>query len=75
MKKLITYDHSVTKLGHILVKRITVTMKDGEVSVVNHRHVISPGENTDGQNAETIRLAKLHHTPKIIAEYNAISTE
>ena len=70
LKKRIVYDHSITEWGHIQVRRITRIMEDGkEISKTYHRHVLSPGDNTDNQDERSKKIAKAVWTPKVIATY------
>ncbi len=70
--KEISYDHSITESGHIQVRKITRIMEDGkELSKSYHRHVVSPGDDTTGQDARTIKLAKAIHTKEVIVAYGA----
>lgn len=76
LEKKVSYDHSITEFGHVQVRRITRIMEDGkEISKSYHRHVISPGESTEGQDERTIELAKAVHTPEVIAAYQARMVE
>jgi len=40
-----------------------------------HRHVISPGDDTTGEPAETIAICNAVHTPEVIAAYQAFQQE
>lgn len=65
----ITYNHSVTKLGHIQVLRIT-TDKKGEK--LNHRYVLSPGNDITNKDKKSIAIARLLWTPEIIKLYKTL---
>ena len=72
--KQITYDHSITELGHIQVRRITRSMeKVGELWVEvgkqYHRHVVSPGDDFVNEDERTKKIAKVVHTAKVIKDY------
>jgi len=72
LKKQISYDHSITELGHIQIRKITRIMEDGkELSKSYHRHVVSPGDDASGQDERTQELIKVIHTPEVIAAYKA----
>ena len=73
LRKVISYDHSITELGHIQVRQITRIMEDGkELSKSYHRHVVNPGDDTTGEDEITIALAKVLHTKEVIKEYEAV---
>ena len=70
LEKKVTYDHSITETKHIQVRRITRIMEDGkEISKAYHRHVVSPGADTTGQDPMTTTLAKMLHTPEVVKTY------
>jgi len=70
LEKAISFDHSITELGHIQVRKIIRIMEDGkELSKTYRRHVISPGDNYDDQDERTKILAEVVHTPEVIAAY------
>ena len=72
LEKRITYDHSVTELGHIQVRQITRIMEDGkELSKAYHRHVLSPGDDTEGQDERSKKIAQTIWTPEVVAAYKA----
>ena len=73
LEKTISYDHGITEAGHIQVRQITRILEDGvEISKTYHRHVTSPGENTDDQDERTKKLAFVLHDKECIDSYNAI---
>jgi len=70
LEKKVTYDHSITELGHIQVRRITRIMEDGvEISKQYHRHVVSPGDDYSNEDERTKKIAQVVHTAKVIKEY------
>ena len=76
MEKKITHDHSITESGHIQVRQITRIMEDGkELGKSYHRHVVSPGDNTDSEDERTKKIASVIHTPEVIAEFNKLIEE
>jgi hypothetical protein len=57
---------------HVQVRTATVVEEDGvELSRSFHRHVVAPGEDTTGMDAEVIAICEAVHTPEIIAAYEA----
>ena len=73
LEKRISYDHSITELGHIQVRRITRIVEDGkELSKAYHRHVLSPGDSVKGQDERSKKIAKAIWTPKVIETYKAM---
>lgn len=69
---LVSYNHSVTKSGHIHVIQITKKMEEGkEIGVTYHRHVITPGDDFSREPAEIQKIARTVHTPEVIAAYAA----
>ncbi|TES88921.1 MAG: hypothetical protein E3J94_07100 [Desulfobacteraceae bacterium] len=76
LSKQISYDHTVTELGHIQVRQITRIMEDGkELSMSYHRHVISPGDDYSDQDERTQVLANAIHTPEVVKAYKAQITD
>jgi hypothetical protein len=72
IEKQISYDHSITELGHIQVRKIIRILEDGkEIAKTYHRHVVSPGDDVEGQDEITKKIAQAIHTPKVIAAYRA----
>ena len=57
---------------HVQVRTATVVLEDDvELSRSFHRHVVAPGEDTTGMDAEVIAICEAVHTPEIIAAYEA----
>ena len=72
LEKIISYDHSITELGHIQVRQITRIMEDGkEISKTYHRHALNLGDDIEGQDERTKKIAQAIWTPEIITAYKA----
>ena len=57
---------------HVQARTATVVKEDGvELSRSFHRHVVAPGEDTTGMDAEVIAICAAVHTPEVIAAYEA----
>lgn len=57
---------------HVQARTATVVKEDDvELSRSFHRHVVSPGEDTTGMDAEVIAICAVVHTPEVIAAYEA----
>ena len=57
---------------HVQARTATVVKEDDvELSRSFHRHVVAPGEDTTGMDAEVIAICEAGHTPEIIAAYEA----
>ncbi len=73
LKKQLSYDHSITELGHIQVRQITRIIEDGkEISKTYHRHVVSPGDAVGNEDERTKAIAGVVHTPTVIATFATI---
>lgn len=73
LEKNIFYDHSITELGHIQVRRITRIMEDGkEIGKTYHRHVLSPGDDVKNQDERSKKIAQAIWTPEVVAAYEAM---
>lgn len=76
LTKRISYDHSITELGHIQVRQIIRIMEDGkEISKAYHRHVLSPGDLVEGQDERSKMIAQAIWTPKVIEAYKTMIAE
>ena len=54
IEKIITYDHQVTVMGDIHVRRVTRIMEDGvEISKTYHRHVVHPQDDVSNEDERT----------------------
>ena len=70
LKKTISYDHSITELGHIQVRQITRVIEDGkEIGKTYHRHVLSPGDDTGNQDERAKKIASAIWTPEVVKKY------
>jgi len=70
LEKKVTYDQSITELGHIQVRRITRIMEDGvEIGKQYHRHVVSPGDDFVNEDERTKKIAQVIHTAKVVKDY------
>jgi hypothetical protein len=62
----------VGQYRHVQARTATVVKEDGvELSRSFHRHVVAPGEDTTGMDAEVIAICAAVHTPEVIAAYEA----
>ena len=69
-KDVITW--SVTEDRHIQVLKATVIMRDGEeISRVNHRHVLEPGDDTTNEHAEVAAAASAVWTQEVLDAWQA----
>lgn len=76
LEKVVTYDNSLTKWGHVQVRQITKIFEEGiEISKTYHRHIISPGDNVINEDILSKLTAEAIHTSKIIAVYEAMLVE
>lgn len=70
LTKQTSYDHSITELGHIQVRQIIRIMENGkEISKTYHRHVLSPGDDVNGQDERSKKIAQAIWTPEVVAAY------
>ena len=73
LEKKITYDHNITELRNIQVRRITRIMEDGvEISKSYHRDNLSPGDSVMGQDEVSIAISQVLWTPEVIASYKEV---
>lgn len=64
---------SVTEFKCLEVRTDTIIEEDGvELSRSYHRHVVAPGQDVTGEDAEVQSLASLLHTQQVIDDYNAM---
>jgi len=57
---------------HVQVRTATIIQRDGvEVSRAFHRHVITPGADTSGEDASVQAVCSAVHTPDVVAAYEA----
>ncbi len=73
LEKIVVIDQvEVTESGHIQVRQATKIMENGkELSKSYHRHVLSPGDNLEGQNPKVVAIAEAVWTSEVIAAYKA----
>ena len=70
LEKKISYDHSITELGHIQVRQITRIMEDGkEIGKTYHRHVLSPEDDLENQDERSKQIAQAIWTPEVVKKY------
>jgi hypothetical protein len=71
LEKVVTYDNSVTNLGHVQVRQITKVYEDGVlIGKSYHRHVISPGDDVSKEDVLSKAVAEAVHTQAVIDAYN-----
>lgn len=59
---------TVDPQGNIAVLTVTILEEDGvELARTNHRAVLEPGDNTDGQPAEVVAVAAAIWSPQKLA--------
>lgn len=76
LEKVISHDHSITESGHIQVRRITRIMEDGkDISKTYHRHVLSPGDDVEGQDERSKVIAQAVWTPEVVGTHRAMVAE
>ncbi|KKL73083.1 hypothetical protein LCGC14_2078460 [marine sediment metagenome] len=72
LEKQIVYRQQIDEFGNINVQKVEQILEDGEVhSEKYHRHVVAPGEEAKDEDAVTKEIAKVVHTPEVIAAYEA----
>ena len=72
LEKNVVYRQQIDEFGNISVQRVEQILEDGELhSEKYHRHVVQPGDTTTNEDAVTKKIAKLIHTPEVIAAYEA----
>lgn len=71
LEKLIIIDQiEVLESGHIQVRQATKIMEDGKkISKTYHRHVLSPGDSLEGQDAKVVAIAQAVWTPEVVKAY------
>lgn len=70
MEPKVTYDHSITELGHIQVRKITRIMEgDTEITRLYHRHVLKPGDDVSNEDDRTKVLAATLWDAEFVTEY------
>lgn len=71
IEKLVAIDQiEVLNSGHIQVRQATKVMEGGKViSKTYHRHVLSPGDSLEGQDAKVAAIAQAVWTPEAVQAY------
>lgn len=70
LEKQTSYDHSITELGIIQVRKITRIFEDGRLlSKAYERHVVNPGNTFADEDERTKALISTIHSPTCIAKY------
>lgn len=60
----------IADAGHLEVRRSDTVYDDGELIATSyHRHVVSPGDSLDDQDAIVRAVAFLVHSPSVVARY------
>ena len=69
-KEVVISAIEVTENGNVQVRTSTRVMEDGvQLSETYHRHVVSPGDDTEGQDERVKAVCKAVHTEKVVKEY------
>ena len=69
-KEIIVSAIEVTESGYVQVRTSTRVMEDGAmIGETYHRHVVSPGDDTEGQDERVKAVCKAVHTPQVVKEY------
>jgi len=72
-KEIIIDRVEVLELGQIQVREATRIIEDGKIiSQTFHRHVLSPTDSLDGQDARVVAIANATWTPEVIASYQEV---
>jgi len=73
LSKTIVVDRiEVLERGQVQVRRATVIAEDGtELSRNFHRHVLSPGDDTTGQDDRVAAVAAAAWTTEVVAAWDA----
>ena len=74
LEKLVVIDQvEVTEAGFIQVRQATKILEDGKaISKLFHRHVLSPGDSLEGQDAKVIAIANAVWSPEVIASFREL---
>jgi hypothetical protein len=61
--------------SHLQVRVCERVLEDGEVIAEKfHRHIITPGADTSGEDPRVQAIAGILHTPEVISAYQASLT-
>ncbi len=73
LEKIVVIDQvEVTESNHIQVRQATKIMEDDkEIGKTYHRHILSPGDNLEGQDPKVVAIAEVVWTSEVIAAYKA----
>ena len=67
---------TVLEDGQIQVRRANKVLRDGvEIARTYHRHVLAPGANVTKEDVRVKAVARVIHTPEVVAAYTAAITE
>jgi hypothetical protein len=74
LEKIVVVDYiEVLENGCVQVREKTAIMEDGkQISGTFHRHVVAPGDDYSQEDARVQAICEATHTPKVIAEYQAM---
>jgi hypothetical protein len=73
LEKQIVYRQQIDEFGSINVQKITRIIEDGaSLSETYHRHILHPGDSTEGEDDKVIAIANAIWTPEVIAAYQAM---
>lgn len=70
LEKKIVYRQQIDEFGCINVQKVTQIFEDDEViSETYHRHVLTPGDSTIGEDERVMIIANAIWTPEVISAY------
>ena len=76
LERKVIYRGSWDEFGKIVVQEIEQILEEGEVHSEKHcSHVVNPGDTTTNEDAVTKEIAKVVHTPEVIATHEARMAE
>ena len=77
LEKTITVDRiEVIENGCVQVRTRATVLENGQPLSGNyHRHVVAPGDDYSGEDANVQAICKVAHTPEVIAAYQAAQAE
>lgn len=71
-KAVVVDSINVTENGSVEVRTRTDILEDGvRLSHSFHRHVVAPGQSTNGEDARVEAIAKATHTKAVVDAYKA----
>lgn len=69
-KEIVIDRIEVLELGQIQVRKVTRIIEDGNIiSQTFHRHVLSPSDSFEGQDAKVVAIANAIWAPEVITKY------